>query len=482
MKFMNTMSTRIEIEPCQPFPLFQSAEDATSGVRKLTDYNNRTLNEKAIYSLLQFGAIIPPLAAWNEIARLLPGFLYDGANLISPVKLTELSNIRDFTTQQKASLIETTLDGILKNKLGACSNPVLLFSGGVDSGILASRLAQLGYHDSQLINFSFGVDDRESQLAEAMAKTLNLKFRRVQVDKLTCACLEKPGRVYPQPFSDHSVVPSQALAKAVIEELGGTHRVILDGTGADGAFGLLAKITQWSRVSKTPQPIKMLAGQAYEKLQLWKRDGKLEYSGRILKRLHQMPVVSAFIAQNPLGGVFYHDDHRVDVDHLLCKWISGWAGTSLMRQVVAADMAFTGTNIFAQKMFPLFQLAGHRVIFPFLEKEMVQVALSAAEYWMMSEPKEPLKISLARHVPQNMVYRKKSGFVDPKAQVFYQSEFIEYLRSAIDSSGPLADILIHEPLLNVCDLLRKEKTLPYQTRNCIWSVVFADRWYRTYRS
>jgi len=57
-------------------------------------------------------------------------------------------------------------------------NPVLLFSGGVDSGLLAARVAALGWRDALLVNYSFGDADPESHMAEAMAKHLGLRFRR----------------------------------------------------------------------------------------------------------------------------------------------------------------------------------------------------------------------------------------------------------------------------------------------------------------
>ena len=107
------------------------------------------------------------------------------------------------------------------------------------------------------------------------------------------------------------------------------------------------------------------------------------------------------------------------------------------------------------------------------------MALHSTSHWQMEEPKAPLKLSLSRNVPRNMVYRPKSGFVDPKGEVFFSTEFIDYLRSAAGPTSPIAHMLERKPLLKACDLLAQKKELPPQTLNFLWAVVFTDRWYRT---
>lgn len=79
-------------------------------------------------------------------------------------------------------------------------NPVLLFSGGVDFGIIASRLVLLGFTNTLLIKYSFVEDDKESILAEKIAKLLGLRFERVFAKKRLCACLDNPGILYTQTF------------------------------------------------------------------------------------------------------------------------------------------------------------------------------------------------------------------------------------------------------------------------------------------
>jgi hypothetical protein len=80
-----------------------------------------------------------------------------------------------------------------------------------------------------------------------------------------------------------------------------------------------------------------------------------------------------------------------------------------------------------------------------------------------------------------MVYRPKSGFVDPSNRVFFDAQFIDYFRAAAEPTSPIASVLNRKPLLKTCDLLSRKNNLPDQTLNCIWAITFTDRWYRTAR-
>ena len=467
-----------EILPCDTHGYFFDDSGRTASIPNSLADSNSQVNDEAVFSVLQFGAIIPPLTPWKGVRRFMPGYKYHGTEMVGPVELRPQTHISTLDSEEQTDEVTRLLDIILQKQIGEHEDPVLLFSGGVDSGIIASRLAALGYRDSLLINYSFSDDDPESKLAEAMAKQLGLKFERVLADRQTCSCLLKPGRIYPQPFGDHSTVPTWDLAHAVVNRLSDRKRIILDGMGADGAFGMTNKIRMWELVSRVPTIARKAASFTYGEM-LWHHKGEIEHFARILCRSIDMPLLSAILAQNPLAGTFYSNRLRNSVDRLLAKWVEGWAGELPSQRIVAADLALLSTNKAPQKSQPILESAGHQVVYPFLDVEMVTMALASIPYWEMNEPKAPLKKSLARHVPRNMVYRPKSGFIDPKGEFFFDAMFIEYLRSAAEPTSPIAHMLEKKPLLKSCELLARKKTLPAQTLTLLWTIVFTDRWYRT---
>lgn len=467
-----------EIPPCDTHGYFYTSLGRSAYPPTTLASPNTEPDECAIFSVLQFGAIIPPYSPWRGIQRLLPGFQYYGTDLVRPIKLKCPDYIDTLDPVQQSYELEKIIDKVLIDKIGKKPEPVLLFSGGVDSGFIASRLSVLGYNDSLLLNYSFGKDDRESQLAEAMAKNLGLRFERISKKLPLYECLINPGNIYPQPFGDQSTVPTSALASAVVDRLEGKKRIIIDGTGADGAFGMFNKVKAFNRIMRIPSILRRSTSLLYTPF-LWHRKNKIEYLSRILRRSIQMPLISAVIAQNPLAGFLYDIPTKHEVYNLFSNWIVGWAGKSLQKCMVASDMALTCANIFAQKAQSIFESAGHQVLFPFLQNEIVSIALRSIECWQMDEPKKPLKLSLARHVPHDMVYRPKSGFVDINGEVFFDQNFILYLRAAVDSKSPIRSILNKKQLIKTIDLLSKGVNLPFQTLNCIWAIAFLDRWYRT---
>lgn len=437
------------------------------------------IDEAGVFSVLQFGAVIPPLSPWKGVRRLLPGYRYEGTRTLEKKAPPEEKNPQEMDPQRQADEIEKTLDSVLRRKLDGAKDPVLLFSGGVDSGLIASRLRALGCEDSLLVNYSFGEDDQESILAEDMARHLGLSYIRIPAEKeRALGCLSEPGGIWPLPFADNSTPPTFDLASAVVDLLSERKRVIIDGTGADGAFGMAGKIRLWERISRIPALLRRMMSSGYGDL-LWHRTGKWEYFSRILRRSVDLSTAPAVIARNPLAGSFYSARQREYVNGLLVEWIEGWAGPSLARQIVTADVALICANAFAQKGKPVLESAGHRIIYPFLDEDMLDTGLTATASWKMTERKGPLKTSLSRRVPGEMVYRPKSGFVDPKDEIFYSAEFIGHLRTAAEPSGPISQMLERKKLVRACDMLSSGKALPPQTYSLLWAVAFTDRWYRT---
>jgi len=435
---------------------------------------NSAFDRKAIFSVLQFGTIIPPLSPWTNVSRLKPGYSYKKTETgVTCLGANQISDLFEWpeSLDQQADAIVSIIDKSIRN----VEAPVILFSGGVDSGLIAARAAALGKRKSLLLNYSFGKDDSESQLAEKMAHILGLRFERIEAgSEAITTCLDQPGRIYPSPFGDNSVVPTSALARAVVERVGrGTQ--IFDGTGADGGFGMTSKIAAWKRLASIPKFARRVAGSLYK--QFWtSENSSMEYRLRILRRSTMMELLPAILAQSPLAGILFDASPALEVEQLLVDWIASWAGTKLPRQAVACDLAMTCANCFAQKAQSIFDAAGVTVSYPFMTNGSLQLALTASEH--VIEPKAPLKHALARHVPREMVYRPKSGFLDPKASIFHNHQFIEYLLDA-SNKGPLADILDGPNLRKVADLLSTRRHLPSQTLTTLWAIVFLHRWIAT---
>lgn len=430
----------------------------------------------AVFSVLKLGAIVPPLSPFLGIARVPP--VLRASDVVK--NGIDRRRARAASLDAQKAMVRRLLDDILIRRIGNCMEPVIMFSGGVDSGLLAARVKALGYDRALLVNYAFGSDDVESALAERMAEKIGLRLLRVEARQSKTSVLEAPGKVYDMPFGDDSVAPTAELADAVCSALGPARRVIIDGTGADGGFGLHARLRALRiKAACVPSPVRWLAGLVYD-AGLWTSKGPME---RFVKRLRGFSGASAVcgvIAQNPLDGVIYGAGSRARVEALMDRWIGEAVGKDFRREATAADLALVCANIFAQKAKPIFESHGHTLLFPFLDPAMVELTLGAAIDWKMNTAKAPLKALLCESVPAEMVFRAKSGFVDPRAEVYHDPAFIAHLAAVADNASPIGCVLRKKQIGKLVRQLRDKRPLPVAAEHFVWTVVFADRWYRTF--
>jgi asparagine synthase (glutamine-hydrolysing) len=449
-----------------------------------------TIDERAIYSLLQFGAAIPPLSPWKSISRAVPGRSTTLAG--NPLRVGEA----EFPTEQmwdherppltEEQQISQVLDTLDQSLLAARKTHrlIILFSGGVDSGLLAARAAALGLTNTLLVNYSFGPDDTESVLAEQMAKHLGLTFHRIHdlgsgMD--IGDVLRNAGRDYRTPFCDHSALPTGMLVRQVIDTFGsvGDEFAVIDGTGADGAFGLFGRAGQWQKIHAVPAGFLRIGSLGYRLLRAWQNDSKVEYWLRLLRRASQHRFPLSAVAQNPLAGIAYRvrDEVSREVDALGIKWLSSISPQDPDIQLAALDLSLVCACVFAQKSKSLFASSSLNVSFPFLNQQMVRIALSSEDPKRADrEPKWLLKAALARHVPASMVYRPKSGFAAPMHEKLRNDAFLAAFDKLLTGRALLSPFIDAGFLRNIRANLTTGSSLPAQTISAVWGIVFVNEW------
>ena len=472
----------VEIAHADLTPLFHDDAGLTSSNATSLAGPEAPPDPAAVFSVLQFGCVIPPTSPWPGVHRFMPGHRYAGTTRIGPIAFERLPHLASLDLEQQADLVEHVLDETISQAIGDGPDPVVLFSGGVDSGLIASRLAALGRRDSILFNFSFdgGGGDPESKLAEAMAKHLGLRFERISETRDLCDCLITPGQVFAQPFADHSTVPATDFAHSIIEQTAGEGRVILDGEGAESGFGVTGKIRKWQLALCVPGFVYRPLSIAYT-TGLWTRASLLENYAALFRRAETMSLISAISAENSLAGVLYEDDSAAFIHQAFAQLGDGKADRSMAQRLAAQGMTFFDPGLYAQKAHQVYTDAGLEVHYPFMSPKIGAIAQATVDHWQNDEPKAVLKRSLARHVPREMVYRPKSGFTDPRARIFGDPQFIEHLRAAAEPGGPISSMLVARNVVKACDLLARGVKLPALTLPCLWAIAFTDRWYRTAR-
>ena len=445
------------------------------------------VDPRGFYSLLQFGATIPPATLWKDIGEFVPGrHMTVSADGTIDVRQEPTiawpdrrSSDHSLALQDQGEILTDLIDKILID-LCPTKDPIILFSGGVDSGVLAARAAAMGWKDATLVNYSFGRGDAESMLAESMAKHLGLGFLRVSDrDYDNLEVLNDIGRIFTHPFGDPSLSPTYVLARAVVDRFPAS-RVILDGTGADGAFGLFSKSSFYKKLYQVPRLIRRPIEYLYGASGFWMSDSPIERIGRIVRRSSQLPIVMAAIARNPLADIAYHvrPDVKREVLELASMWVSSIVPSrSVDALLPAVDLAINCSRVLAQKTKSVFDAYDRKVAYPYLDNRTIGLAVQQARHWPgREESKRVLKAILASHVPSEMVYRPKSGFVGPYRTIFSRSEFIRAFDRILEHRTALTEFVDLSVLKKLRDRVQAEMALPDQTYWFIWTIIFAHCW------
>jgi hypothetical protein len=188
---------------------------------------------------------------------------------------------------------------------------------------------------------------------------------------------------------------------------------------------------------------------------------------------------SAAIAQNALFGVLYQAPDLKSIDAAWSEAMGAAGVTSLAERVVVSDLAITCAAIYAQKTYGPLRAAGFEVSYPFLSRDLASLGVVHTNAHPDAEAKGWMKEQLSRHIDHRLIYRPKSGFIDPARSLFDHQGFREALAAALGEDG-VAGVLINTK--RVQTLLRRNESLaglPHGHLNILWTLAFVDRWYRT---
>lgn len=440
-----------------------------------------------VMSMLMHGAPIPPLTLYREIKAFLPGCLTEiNLRTLSASRTSILSWSPSATDEAKLgrtdrnAIVGQVLEDTILDLVGNDA-PVVLFSGGIDSTIMAAALKRNGYRNTTLVHLSFGEDHPDTVAAREVASRLRLPIDVVMDDpRATEQVIESAVDIYRQPFADHSAPPSHVLAEKVARDYAG--RPVLDGTGADGAFGLFGRSLRFRNIYQLPRAIHTAADLAYRFGNLWQRDTMLERACRVLRRPTVVPKLNAAIAQNALLGVAIRPTGEIgEVWESLESWIETIRPSDdPITRIPLADLGVLCASVFAHKNYSQFAHAGSNVVYPFLSFPMVDLAIRRCRHWPTSgQGKQVLKDLFGRDVPEgSLANRRKTGFVAEDRSMFASSRFLDRLEEATATDAPLAAMLEFGFFHDMCKLVRIGRRLPANVYNLAWAVVMTDTWLR----
>jgi asparagine synthase (glutamine-hydrolysing) len=442
------------------------------------------LDEFGLLSAMSLRALLIAQTPWSGIQRLAPGVTWRFGRTLERTAL-EAGSVPDHPQAEPSdgSTLVRRVDEELTEGLRTTvpeGRVALMFSGGVDSGLLAALLARRRDLDTVLWHSSRGEGDPESELAVAMAAHLRLPMRvfRYQAER---AVGNLDGIFESQTITaDFSILPTWQLIADATE--GGNHDTrVMEGTGADALFSDDRRSRQWAAVYAVPSIIRRTFASAVAALGGWRLYDRRENPIRALLRSAVLPERIVTLVAHPMAGIGYEfsPSDGARLDHAHAEWMESIArarpGSVIRPYRQAAAVASKGML----KHYTLTDsTTGRPPISPFIADSFLSFVSREVSQWPERDrgDKAVLKRLLASFVPREMVYRDKHGFsVDP-ISLFAQPRLLDAANAALTGDGPLRPRLrraVGESLVNT---IRRQRRLPWYVYEYVWLVTMTHHW------
>lgn len=321
-------------------------------------------------------------------------------------------------------------------------------SGGYDSSALVSYMKQTAYPPH---TFSIGFknwEKSEDQYAKIVAQHLHVENDSVVADHHDMSLLERMPDVYDEPIADISIIPTYMVSALARKKV----KAVLSGEGADEVFagytwqheylnqahpeGILQKINS---VFSKKDPVGFYAGAMAM--------GMFD-DAELKKLLH--PNLHQYIAKDVHW--FYRKNYDKSLSPLRCIQymdIKCFMGELVLTKIDRASMANS-----------------LEVRVPFLDHELVELVFGTREEatYDRHQTKVLLYENIKERLPEQILHRKKQGFVGPDS--YYMN--LDFYREQLENS-----VLVSLGLVNraYIDALLKET---YNWK--LWKILVMEKW------
>jgi asparagine synthase (glutamine-hydrolysing) len=459
----------------------------STDLRLMARLCGRDLDERGVYGLFRYRSNLTPFTLFKAV-QCVPGghTLHIASAYGDPVvepffaPLAEPPGRADIDPETR---LRDALDGVLSRMEG----PVIgFFSGGVDSSLLAARMAALGRTDVTLVNSAFGTGDKAGQTARQIAARLGLRLEQVMWDAAEIpAALHRLGRDYTAPFGDPATIAGNVMAHAALSAVPSS-RTATTGAGVGPVFGHGVRIyARWERAERVPMWARRAAGQAYPALGLWRHPSQAERAVGVLRRAGRESLLSAGVTANPLDGIAYAvgKDARRQVQAATAAYLAAVTeGPRIYwdRFCVARAMSNPGHD-FPAIVFDPVAAQDAQVVNPYLEPPMMRLSFSLTreEKCPGGEPKGLLKRMLARHLPPELVYGTSGSFVTPLAAILADPAARDLRdEDVFAAANPLLEFAREPVLREIARRMESGRPVAATARRFLWLFVFASAWLR----
>ncbi len=441
-------------------PLYYYYEDGNfvfaseiKGIKANSDVKT-TLDYTSFADYFVYRYVPSPKSIWKEIKKLPPAHSLviksDGSittNEYWKIPFAEnVINDRDAVEQFDALLLNSV-------KTHARSDvPVGSFlSCGYDSSAIVYYMSRFGYTPATFSIGFEGWDVSEHIYADMVAQQYNTEHHSLILEAQSLDILEHLVWVYDEPNGDISIIPTYLVSKAASEK----RKAVMSGEGSDEFLVGY----QWQK--------DYVPGQEswYQQMINWlhgkKNNQMLDY--------YACCMAMGRFDNNELRKLLHPDLHQ-HISHDPEWWYKKLYNSSLpdLKAMQVLDVKhFMGEQVLA-KVDRASMANSLEVRVPFLDHEICEFvfSLSPSVYYKKEETKHLLYQNIKNHFPDEIMHRKKQGFVGPDK--YYMN--YDWYKKHLGQSKLADDKIVNREYI---DSLLKEKD-----HWRLWKIAVMELWYR----
>lgn len=399
-------------------PLYYSIEGGelrfASEIRALKEMlPTVTPNAEHYYQFFNLGYFLPPHTHLKEVKKLRPGEVVTWSldnqkmmsELLAPVVTTGQGS-RSF--EETVSFVDEALRGSVRAHFVSDVPVGLLLSGGADSSLIAALAKAAG---EKPLLYTLAIEGSiDAAYAKRVAKHLDLPLERVELTQAMLAGgYERVLDSLDEPTADPSIIPTSLIFSAIK----GKAKVVLSGEGGDELFGGYLRHQHLMRATRVAEhdPLRVLRalfGTGEAAVKYWnplvsrKRNFFLDHVlddvlGSYLKETKTIDFpISPDALRHDLAALYKETPASAHAPVGLFFDRYAYLPDDLMHKADAASMA---SSIEARV--------------PFLDPEVLRAIESIDPRFCLSREfvgKRLMKLVMERYLPQELIYRPKSGF------------------------------------------------------------------------
>ncbi len=397
-----------------------------------------TIDHDSLDFYFQELAMPQPQTIWKEVKQL-PKAHYATIDVKS--RQLKLANYHQFSFREKQMSWEQAvkgteqrlIQGILRRTIADV--PIACFlSGGIDSGLVVSLLAQNSSDKVNTFSVGFNEDDfNELPYAKKLAERYQTNHTELLVEPNIqdeiYGILSNLG----EPFGDSSLIPSFIVTREMTKH----YKVALSGDGGDELFGYpwYAEMYEIERFLRTnPSRTKVAVSKLTSRLGLGKNLGSMGAyineppTGDVLNR-------SMVFSKNETCQLFKGREANFTSSYLNEAWNATDAST-YSNKLIAGSLTSRLLNDYLVKVDRASMMNSLEIRSPFLDLDLGEYAFSIPNELKFQNfsPKAILKELARKHVAKDIDSRKKSGFGIP-INHWFKAELKELLTDQLSESN-----------------------------------------------